>query len=61
MFMWMRVYYERKVVILQSVAVINRVGKIIHYRALLFYKRLNQDEYGGFWDLNLWRISSIEF
>jgi len=59
--MWIRVYYEQKVVILQSVVFINRVSRIIHYLVLFFHKRLNQDEYGVFWGLNLWRICSIEF
>jgi hypothetical protein len=60
MIMWRSVYYERKAVILQSVVFINRISKIIHYLALSFHKRLNQDEDEVFWGLNFWRISSIE-
>jgi hypothetical protein len=56
----MSVYYERKAVILQSVVFINRISRIIHYLALSFHKRLNQDEDEVFWGLNFWRISSIE-
>ena len=39
--MWMEVYYERKVLALQSAIwmLINRVGEIIHYLALFFHKR----------------------
>jgi hypothetical protein len=60
MFMWMRVYYEQKIEILQSGMLINRVGKIIHYPALFLHRRLHQEEYAVFGGLNLWRISSIE-
>jgi hypothetical protein len=60
MIMWMRVYYEQKIVILQSGMFINRVSRIIHYLALFFHKRLNQEEYWVFGGRNLWRISSME-
>lgn len=58
--MWIEIYYERKVLALQSAVFINRASRIIHYLALFFYKCLNQDAEEVFQGLNFWRISFIE-
>jgi len=58
--MWMEVYYEQKVLLLQTEMFINRAGGIVHFVAPFFHKRLRQNVEEALFGSSFWRISLIE-